>query len=207
LPAPPQELRSLIEATFGTGIVFEDAQPECIVRLDDFEGEHRNCDLVILCRRGSLRIVISVEAKADEPFGETIGDYYDAKLNTSSNVPKRIVQLSTALFGRVPDETIRNLRYQLLHAAAGALIEAISQGANCAVFLVHEFHSPDLNLEKVEHNMADWTNFVKAFPALASMAVGRNQSFGPVSVPGLGRVSGSIPLYLGSVVTELPAHS
>jgi hypothetical protein len=208
LPAPPEELRSLVEKTFGTGIVFEEAKPECVIQLDEFEGEHRNCDLIILCRNESQRIVISVEAKADETFGDsTIGDYYDRKLNTRSNVPKRIEQLLTAIFGREPDGAIRKLRYQLLHSVAGALIEASAEQANCAVFLVHEFHSANLNPEKMKQNLADWSTFVRAFPTLGTAAVERNQILGPFSVPGHGRVTGSIPLYLGNCVTELSAEA
>lgn len=200
-PAPPEELRSLMEKTFGPGIVFEEAEPECIVRLDKFGGEQRNCDLVIRCSSESHRIVISVEAKADEPFGDScVGEYYDRTLNTRSNVPKRIEQLSRGLFGREPDSTIRGLRYQLVHSTAAALIEVANQKADCAVLLVHEFHSEDLDPERVERNRTDWAVFVGAFPGLATATVDNNQIFGPVSVPGYG----SYPLYLGHVVTELP---
>jgi hypothetical protein len=201
-----------MEKTFGSGIVFEEAKPECIIELDKFRGEQRNCDLVVLCSRGSKRIVINIEAKADESFGDnTVGDYYDRVLNTKpnvprriSNVPNRIRQISSALFGREPDDVIRRLRYQLIHSAAATLIEASDQQADCAVFLVHEFHSGNLNPTKLDQNMAGWTTFVKAFPALAAAAVTRNQILGPVSLPGYRSERGSIPLYLGNVVTELP---
>ena len=208
MPTPPDELRSLMEKTFGTGIVFEEAEPERIIQLDEFKGEQRNCDLVIACKRESQRIVVSVEAKADEPFGDSAtGDYYDRKLQTRSKVPKRIEQLSAALFGTHLDGTIRKLRYQLLHSAVGALIAAADQKANCAVFLVHEFYSSKLNSEKVDQNMAHWTAFVRAFPDLARAAVERNQVLGPISVPGYGRVTGSIPLYLGNVFSVLPPRA
>ena len=50
--------------------------------LDDFKGEHGNCDLVVLCRSGNAtKLPINIEAKADEPFGDTIGEYYDRKAN------------------------------------------------------------------------------------------------------------------------------
>jgi hypothetical protein len=92
--------------------------------LDDFAGEPRNCDLVLLCDVSTKRMVINVEAKADEPFGDVIGEYYERKAGSGSKMPARIRQLSQALFGRGPDETIQKLRYQLLHAAAATLIEA-----------------------------------------------------------------------------------
>jgi hypothetical protein len=98
-------------------------------------------------------MVVNVEAKADEPFGDDmIGDYYDRTADSRSNVPARIRQLSLALFGRVPDAAIRRLRYQLLHAAAGTLIEAAANKAEFGLFLVHEFRCPRLNEKKLTQN-------------------------------------------------------
>ena len=65
-----------------------------------FEGETRNCDLVVVCYKGTIKMVISVEAKADESFGSSdLGHYYDQKQRSVSNVPKCIEHLSLALFG------------------------------------------------------------------------------------------------------------
>jgi hypothetical protein len=199
-----------LEAKFGTGIIFDEAKPECIIELDDLGGEHRNCDLVVLCNVGAKRMVISVEAKADEPFSDLIGKYYDQRAAPSpdgqpsrSNVPARIRQLSQALFGREPDEAIRRLRYQLLHAAAATLIGAKANGAEVGLFLIHEFHSASLNRDKLSQNAADWQNFVHAFPELAKARIGENQILGPVSVPGGGCVPPSASLYLGKLVAKL----
>jgi hypothetical protein len=207
---PPEEMRVLLERTFRAEIVFEEAKPECLIRLDDFDGEHRNCDLVVLCDVGEKRMVINVEAKADEPFSELIGKYYDQTVaprpdgqTSRSNVPARIRELSRAMFGREPDEAIRKLRYQLLHAAAATLIEAKEDGAELGLFLVHEFHSASLNRSKLTQNETDWQNFAHAFPELAAVRIEGNQILGPVSVSGGGRVPNSVPLHLGKLVTEL----
>ena len=77
----------------GTGIKFKEAKPECIIELDEFAGEHRNCDLVVLCNVGTKRMVINVEAKAAERFGDLIGEYFDRKAGSGSKVPARIRQL------------------------------------------------------------------------------------------------------------------
>jgi hypothetical protein len=69
--------------------------------------------------------------------------------------------------------------------------------------LVHEFQSASLNRGKLRQNAADWENFVRAFPELATARVEKNQILGPVSIPGGGRVPNSVPLYLGKLVTEL----
>jgi hypothetical protein len=202
-PNPPVELVALMGARFGTAVTFDEAEPECIIELDDFAGEHRNCDLVVLCNVGVRRLVISVEGKADEPFGDVVGEYYDRKTGSGSNVPARISQLSKALFGRVPDEAIRKLRYQLLHAAAATLIEAGANEAEMGLLLVHEFRSTSLNRDKLAQNDADWRYFVQAFPELTAARIEENQIHGPVGVPGGGRVPHSLPLHLGKLVTEL----
>jgi predicted kinase len=200
---PPEEMRLLLEGAFNGEITFHEAKPECVIALDDFGGEHRNCDLVLLLGIGQ-RMVVNVEAKADEPFGTmTVGTYYDQKLNTGSNVPARIRHLSLALFGRVPDAAIRKLQYQLLHAAAATLIEAAANKAEFGLFLVHEFRCPCLSKKKLARNSTDWENFVHVFPELEGAQVEKNQILGPVSVPGGGRVPRSVPLYLGKLVTEL----
>jgi hypothetical protein len=131
-------------------------------------------------------MVINVEAKADEPCGNMIGEYYDQKTGSGSNIPFRIQQLSQALFGREPDEAIRKLRYQLLHATAATLIEAKESGAELGLFLVHQFRSESLNENKLTQNAADWENFVHAFPELATARIEANQILGPISVPGEG---------------------
>jgi len=201
---PPEEMRLLLEGAFNGEITFHEAKPECVIELDDFPGENRNCDLVVLCGVGTQCLVVNVEAKADEPFGDdTIGDYYDRTADSRSNVPARIQQLSLALFGRVPDEAVRKLQYQLLHAAAATLIEAAANRAELGLFLVHEFRSPSLNEKKLTQNSTDWENFVHVFPQLATAQVEKNQILGPVSVPGGGRVPRSVPLYLGKLATEL----
>jgi len=209
-PKPPEELGALMEAKFRAGITFDEAKPECVIELDDFVGEHRNCDLVVLCNVGAKRMVINIEAKADEPFGDLIGKYHDQAAAprpgghaSPSNVPARIHQLSKALFGREPDEAIRNLRYQLLHAAAATLIEARANEAEMGLLLVHEFRSAGLNRDRLRQNATDWQNFVHAFPELATARIEENQILDPVSVAGGGRVPHSVPLHLGHLVTEL----
>lgn len=200
---PPEEMRQLHENFFRTTIVFHKAEPECVIKLDDFAREHRNCDLVVHCDVGSKHVVINVEAKAQEPFGDVIGKYYDRMNGSASRVPERIRQLSQALFGRVPDEAIRKLRYQVLHAAAATLIETAANKAELGLLLVHKFRSASLDKDKLIQNSIDWENFVHTFPELATAQIERNQILGPVSVPGRGRVPQSVPLYLGKLVTEV----
>lgn len=188
---------------FGASITLDEARPECVIELDDFAGEHRNCDLVVLCSADAKRIVINIEAKADEPFGDLIGEYFDRMNVSASNVPSRIRQLSLALFGREPDQAIRSLRYQLLYAAAATLIEAQASGADVALLLIHEFRSESLNGRRLRQNAVDWQNFVHSFAEVSTAPCGDNQILGPIAVPGGGRVPRGLPLYLGKLATDL----
>ena len=93
---------------------------------------------------------------------------------------------------------------QLRPAAAATLIEAKENDAEVGLFLVHEFRSSSLKRDKLIQNGNDWENFVHAFPELAAAQFEKNQIFGPLSVPGDGRVPDDVQLYLGKLVTELP---
>ena len=139
-----------------------------------------------------------------QAFGSaTVGKYYDKKIGSSSNVPKRIEQLSNAIFGRDPDELIRKLRYQLLHSAAASLIEAANHDGELAILFIHEFSSEGLIGSKLKRNTEDWRLFVRTFPELTGATVSKNQVLGPVLVPGGGRVPRSIPLYRGNLVSTV----
>lgn len=199
---PPGEFRSVLESKFGA-LDYETAEPECVITLDRFGGEHRNCDLVLQCSNAAHRLAVSVEAKADEPFGdELIGMYYDRmSKNPASNVPKRIDGLVHTLFGRTLDESIRGVRYQLLHGAVGALIVGERLGATDAVFLVHKFMSPWLNPRRVSDNQADWAKFAILVGGSAT-EFDQHEIRGPFKLPEGGRFNG-VRLFLASVTTHV----
>lgn len=202
-PSPPTELLGLLRHCFGQELRIEKAIPECCIRLDDFRGEPRNCDLIMFGQIASARFVANIEAKADEPFGELTGDYYDRKLRTTSNVPRRIENLASTLFGRLDDE-IRCLRYQLLHATVATILSAQAYSADKALFLVYEFTSSKLKSENIARNRRDWANFVRALAGKsAPKLIEENQIIGPVHLPNLTTPS----LYLGHLATALSAEA
>lgn len=85
-PSLPTELLTLLRKYFGEELHIDKAIPEYCIRVDDFPGEPRNCDLILFGQIADTRFVANIEAKADEPFGELIGEYYDQKLRIRSNV-------------------------------------------------------------------------------------------------------------------------
>src|SRR4051812_15458184 len=77
----PGEVRAAIERHGDFGPVRAwSAEPEARLRFDKFAGEPRNTDLLIDAKDMHGRYLIAVEGKADEPFGETVGDALAAAL-------------------------------------------------------------------------------------------------------------------------------
>ena len=55
-----------------------------MTELDDFRGEPRNNDMVLLGDAAGRRIVVGLEAKADEPFGDIIAEYIKGRPEKSN---------------------------------------------------------------------------------------------------------------------------
>jgi hypothetical protein len=201
-PVVPAALTALLDSCELTrGFVCDEAFPEHVTRLDDFRGEHRNHDLLVIGSTGGGPTVIGVEGKNDEVFGDIVGEYHAVKSasDVRSNVPARIEQLVSAL---VADGmlTAAPLRYQLLTASMGTLIEASARGANQAVVVVHTFRSNDSKPDKLAQNAADYAAFVRAFDSSAVVVDG--VVAGPYSVPG-----SDVQLLTGKIGTDVSAFS
>jgi len=155
-PKVPEELEALFESHPATkGLVIETAIPELPTPLHNFRGETRNSDLIMLGRVGNIGTLVGVEAKVDEPFGEVVLEYRE-KAKSRSKIPERIDHLCRSIFDRPMDEELGSLRYQLLHGVGGTLIESKSRKAEQAVFVVHEFVSGQVALDKIERNAVDF---------------------------------------------------
>ncbi|MCJ7543597.1 MAG: hypothetical protein MUP47_03360 [Phycisphaerae bacterium] len=200
-PSIPKELVELLASCPETqGIQIDLAIPEKVTRLDNLRGEHRNHDLVLHAHMGRQRVVIGVEAKADEPFGsKTVSQCLKKAQGTRSRIPERVVRLCHALFGCEP-EKVGDLRYQLLTAVAGTLIEAGERHADMAIFLVHEFVTLKTTKDRHDANAADLDHFVTA---LGARGVKPGGLVGPFSVPGAGRVPSGIPLFIAKARVDL----
>ena len=101
---PPEITKALAShSAFGT-VINWDAEPEAKLSFDAFPGEPRNSDLVVYIHDTNGQYVMAVEAKADETFGGTVTDTFEAALerflaNNRSNGIERIKQLTQALLG------------------------------------------------------------------------------------------------------------
>lgn len=160
-PMIPDEIRPLLDSHHDTsGFIAERAVPEFVTKLDDFKGNGRNHDMVIWGNVSGQIALVSIEAKVDESFGEIITNYVSSSIsaNPRSKVPDRVSQLTSAIFGHLD---IGHIRYQLLHAVAGVLIEAAAQEAAKAVLVAHEFVPATGKTKKAIENDVDWQSFTR----------------------------------------------
>ena len=99
-------------------------------------------DVWVLAKGSTDIISIAVEGKVNEPFDKTVGEW---KLDLSPGKVERLQFLLEVLglSSPIPD----SIRYQLLHRAASAVLEAERFNASHAVMIVHSFSPDDRWLE------------------------------------------------------------
>lgn len=212
----PDGLRRLLDSRPETsGLTLWDILPEHKTPLDAFGGETRNHDLIGIGRAGGGQTLLAVEAKATEPLGPLVEDQLTvAQGKPNSKIPQRVDMLSLALFGiRVSDHVdddiaaweIGHLRYQLLTASCGAVIEAGRRGCGQAVLIIHEFVADPLS-----DGHTDAAAALRQFLSkLGADDEDRNELAGPFSLhrDGVGFIPPGIRLYIGRVITALAQPS
>lgn len=126
-------------------------------------------DILAICRNGSGLVVLGVEAKANEPFGPTLGE---KRSEASGGQLERIAYLED-LLGKI-EPFAENIRYQLLHRTASALLTAREFHAAVAAMIVQSFSLEGRWRE-------DFDNFVEAVGAvkLVEELYEINQESGP----------------------------
>jgi hypothetical protein len=182
------------------------ARAETQTRLDDFPGNTRNQDLVVLGQTPMHRVLLDIEGKADEEFNVEVQTRLSAARQTiaenpRSNALERVHRLSQAIIGVHP-EAIGELRYQLLYGTAAALIRACEEGACQAAFIVHEFRSPALCPEALARNAGDLAAFVRRL-GKDPRRLSEQSLIGPFFVPGNDRIPGDVALFIGKAVVDL----
>ena len=207
-PRCPTEIADLLATHPSTaGLELSEAYPEYVTSLPE-RGEGRNHDLLIIGSGPAGRAVVSVEAKADEPFGdETVGSYLikATRSNTPTNAPKRIETLTSLVFGptAVPDkDPWHGLRYQLLTAVAGAAIEASRRQADTAVVIIHEFLTQDMDAEKIRANAEDLDLFVTTLLGAATSGGNAGRLQGPAVLEPSPHLSRRVAVLMGKAVFD-----
>jgi hypothetical protein len=108
-------------------------------------------DLWVLARCPDGLVSIAVEGKVAEPFGPTIREW---DYTSSAGRKERLGFLCSLL--NIPFPPPGDIRYQLLHRTASAILEAKRYFSKYAVMLVHSFSQTDQWLD-------DYARFVSLF--------------------------------------------
>ncbi|MEA2445588.1 MAG: hypothetical protein QOJ12_2880 [Thermoleophilales bacterium] len=185
------------------GLVIEQAVAEAQVPFDAYPGGKRNHDLLIRGRVAGGAIVIGLEAKADETFGETV-KAYDAraaaslKAEKSTNAQSRLAGLMDDIAGVTLAEVpaFGDLRYQLFSGVAGTL--AATSDDEIAAFVVHEFATSLTTVKRRQANKQALAEFVGD---VTGIAVPSDDWWlvGPFHVPA--ERWSKIPLWIGHLTT------
>ena len=104
-------------------------------------------DVMAITRNELGLAILAVEAKVNEPFGPMVGE---KRAQATAGQEKRLAHLESLL--GVPDAFADDVRYQLLHRTASAVLTAQQFHAATAVLLIHSFSS-----------IAKWRNDFDAF--------------------------------------------
>ncbi|MBI5831801.1 MAG: hypothetical protein HZB16_05725 [Armatimonadetes bacterium] len=104
-------------------------------------GKPSQNDLWVLARTPRELVSIAVEGKVAEDFGPTV-----AKWSTGASDGKTVRLAMLADLLALPNPVPGDLRYQLLHRTASAILEAQRFGAPCALMVVHSFSAEHAHL-------------------------------------------------------------
>lgn len=145
--AGPVELFGALESAPAlAGALMDKIVVEAQSSFDELRGGRRNHDLVVHARLpNGERLVVCVEAKADEDLGQTIAGCRLAverkqTEGEKTNAGGRLDDLLLRFVPLTPSAAqVLKLRYQLLTALAGMVAEAEKEAARHAVLMIHEF--------------------------------------------------------------------
>lgn len=157
LPAEVAATLDSVETLRGAELLF--GVPEHKVPLEGGGHPSQN-DLWALLRTMDGIASLAVEAKAGEPLDKLVQDWLPDP-NQSSHKPKRLAALQSLL--GVKSKDVSGIRYQLLHRAVSALLEAQRFHARAAILLVQSF-----NRKADEESWQDFQRFANLLDAAAS---------------------------------------
>ena len=139
----PQDLRDVFQAADFESAELLLAIPEWKTALPGGRRASQTDVFALISTRQGL-VASAVEAKVAEPFGPTVGEWL---INASDGKLTRLTFLKDILGIK---GNVENLRYQLLHRTASALIEAENFSAFAAAMIVQSFHPAALWKEDLE---------------------------------------------------------
>ena len=183
------------------------AEPEACIPIDSFRGEPPNIDLLVIAEDDHGPVVIAIEAKVNEPFGQTLEYKLARASNPRSNAVARVEALLHRFALDIKQPHVLQLRYQLLTATAAVLARADGVGArSCqqieanrrssarAVLIVHEFVTRCTRPRRCKSNADHLDHFL-------ATALDCEVHLAPGDVAGPILVQGAPTLYVGKART------
>lgn len=202
----PQPFKDILKPL---NLKYTTCSPEYISTFDGYGGNGRNHDLLILAKNENQEsVVISVESKVDESFGDAISKTIQnaekrKKEKPNSKGLNRITDLRIALFGKEDDSQL-NLMYQFLTAVAGTVAEAKKLKAKSAVFLIQTFISDEIDIKKHSQNQNDLNSFVTLFSKSEYSGIQNNELLGPFKIISKTEyLQDDIDIYIGKFEVEI----
>lgn len=180
---PPRVRAVLEQSPEFSGAELIDAWLERCTDLGDRRGTASQTDLLAILGIGDELSVMGVEAKVTESFGPLVSEW----IAEGGEGKEDRLQRLCALLG-FDRRNVSDLRYQLFHRTAAAILEARRYRARKAVMMVHSFCP-------VATGLSDFTAF---FERMGVAGVGRDLLGGPVRV-------GEVDLWVGWASDECPA--
>lgn len=141
------------------------AEPEAVTRFNT-KGAGLHHDLLMVKKND---IVIGIEAKIDEKFGNKVLAILSKDI--SDNLREKIEQFNKELYGGSMEQ-LPNVSYQLLAATSATLIEASKAKASKAMLLICTFvNGKNANIKKIIKNIDDIYQFKASFEKYAKKGV------------------------------------
>ena len=144
-----------IQALFGDSAELLIATPEHVTPLQGI-GTGSHSDVLAFVHANGKTCAVTVEGKVGESFGDTVGAWLKkaSSENSLANRKKRLKGIYAELdFAQPPSDDIR---YQLLHRTAAAILEAKRFKTSCAAMVVQSF-SPE------QKSFEDFAAFLELF--------------------------------------------
>lgn len=167
----PRRVRAVLEQSPEfKGVELVDAWLERCTDLGDRRGTASQTDLLAVLGIGDELAVMGVEAKVTESFGPLVSEWIGEGGEGKEDRLQRLCDLLG--FDR---SAVGDLRYQLFHRTAAAIIEARRYRSNQAILLVHSFCE----------NATGLPDFLSFFERMGVEGAGRDLLSAPAELGGV----------------------
>jgi hypothetical protein len=140
-------------------------------------------DVWAVIRTATGLLSLTVEAKAQESFGDEVLEHWLVAGKTARSIQNRRDRWDHVRAHLPESKSLLQIRYQMLHRCAAAVIEARRVGCPHAAFVVQAFETPDISFRDYER-FCDALELPASRGGMARTLVGQNTlSIGWIDCP------------------------